>query len=79
MVHKISELLYFRDQVRMQDDLLIFGNKAPQAEEPEAEPNERTVPVLKLTEGLDTLKLASRCLRILIRTSSEKQQLDNEL
>jgi len=37
------------------------------------------VTVLQFAEGLDLLKLASRCLRTLIGTSSEQQQLDQEL
>jgi hypothetical protein len=50
-----------------------------EAEEPEPQPKERAMMVLKLAEGMGSLKLTLRCLRTLIGTSSEQQQLDKEL
>jgi len=45
----------------------IWKQSTPEeAEEPEPEPKEGTVMIAKLTEGLDTVKLASYCLRILM-------------
>jgi hypothetical protein len=46
----------------------------------ELEPQEITVAVLKLTEGLGlTEEMASRCLRTLGGRSGERHQLDKEL
>ena len=41
-----------------------------EAEEPKPEPRKRTMTVSKLTARSGPIKLASRCVRILIRTSN---------
>jgi hypothetical protein len=50
-----------------------------EVEEPDSESVERTMLVLKLTEGLGLLKVASGSLSTFMGTSSEQQQLDTEL
>ena len=61
-------------------NFLKFESKAPSKKLriPEPQPVERTTTITKLAEGLDWLKLPSRCFRALIRRSN-KQQLDRGL
>jgi hypothetical protein len=63
--------------------LLKFGNKTPLniaevAEEMDPEPKYRTTTAVKFPEWLGLYELVSRCLRTMIRHSSE-QQLDMKL
>jgi hypothetical protein len=62
--------------------LLKFGSKAPLniaevAEELDPEPEYRTTTVVKFPEWLGVYEVVSRCLRTVIRNSSE-QQLDKQ-
>jgi hypothetical protein len=77
----IFELPTFRNQELTLDDLVEIRKQSALegAEKPEPEPKERTMTVWIWLRGLDWLRLASRCLRTLIRTSSEQQRLDKEL
>jgi hypothetical protein len=66
---KISiELLNSHDQKLLLGNLLkiLKKNALQEAEEPEPESRERTMTVYNLTDGLDSLGVASRCLRTLI-------------
>jgi hypothetical protein len=53
--------------------------EAEKVQEPESEPKERTMTVLRRLRGLDTLKPALRCLSKLIQISTVQQQLDKNL
>jgi hypothetical protein len=58
----IFEALNLQHQELMLDDLIDIWKQSilVEAEEPEPEPKERTVAILKFTRDLDLLKLASR-------------------
>jgi hypothetical protein len=70
------QLLKSHDQQHTPEDILEIRNQRALevAEEPEFEPEERTV--MGFWEGL---KMEFICLKVLIGTSSEQQQLDREL
>jgi hypothetical protein len=59
----------------MFDHLFEIRKQKTLEETEKSEPQERTMTVLNLTEGLG----ASRCLITLTRTSGEHQQLHNEM
>ena len=72
------EFLYCCEQDKILDHSveILKQSAIEESEEPkkpEPEPNDRTVAVWKLTERTG---LNEGCLRTLIRTSSEQQQLD---
>jgi len=73
-------LLNSHDQEILFDSLFkIQKPRAPEeAEEPKPEPREGTTMVLKLTEGMGSLKKASRHCRTMNGTNI-KQQLDKEV
>jgi len=76
----VFELLNSHDQEILFDSLFKIQKPRAleEAEEPKPKPTKGTMMVLKLTEGMESLKKASRHCRTMKGTKS-KQQLDKEV
>lgn len=74
------ELLNYHDHQPTLDHLVeIRKQGALEVEEPMSEPKERTMTVLKLTEGRGVTETGIRVFRAVIRASSEQQKLNKKL
>ena len=80
----VFDLQNYDNQDLMLDNLVEIRKQsvpeeAEKGQEPEYEPKDRTMTVLRWLRGLDTLKLALRCLSKLIPISTVQQQLHKKL